>query len=46
MHTFTKKSTRQHGRGYNIEDLGDGYDENDDFIDNSEAVSKFILNYI
>ena len=30
---------RRKGQGCNIDELGEGYDETDDFIDNSEAVS-------
>lgn len=35
------KWKKKHGRIQDYVDLGDGYDENDEFIDNSEAVSLF-----
>ena len=35
------KNTRLKGQGCNINDLGDGYDDTDEFIDNSEAVRTF-----
>jgi hypothetical protein len=37
--TGKKKKKRKWQDNYYLEQLGEGYDENDTFIDNSEAVS-------